>query len=102
VVLGGGKEYAAVEAMRPHCSNCATVETLPLLDGDPRRSGNSVYLDGRRRAGPDLGPTCPDLGSDFFYFSKPILGIGWKQPIQKIIYFLYPKNSIGWADRYEN
>jgi hypothetical protein len=48
VVLGGGKEYAAVEAMRPHCSNCATVETLPLLDGRPRRSGNSVYPDERR------------------------------------------------------
>jgi hypothetical protein len=28
VVLGGGKEYAAVEAMRPHCSNCATVEAM--------------------------------------------------------------------------
>jgi hypothetical protein len=48
VVLDGGKEYAAIEAMRPHCSNCATVETLPLLDGGPRRSGNNVYLDGRR------------------------------------------------------
>jgi hypothetical protein len=68
VVLGGGKEYAAVEAMRPHCSNCMTVETLPLLDGGPRISGNNVYLDGRRRAGPDLGPTCPDLGSDFIFF----------------------------------
>jgi hypothetical protein len=52
VVLSGGKEYAAIEVMRPHCSNYATVETLPLLDGGPRRSGNSVYLDGRRRAGP--------------------------------------------------
>jgi hypothetical protein len=29
------------------------------------------------------------------------LGIGWEQPIQKIMYFLYPKNSIGWADRYK-
>jgi hypothetical protein len=29
------------------------------------------------------------------------LGIGWEQPIRKIIYFLYPKNSIGWADQYE-
>jgi hypothetical protein len=48
VVLGGGKEYAAVEAMRPYCSNYATVETLPLLDRGPRRSGNSVYPDGRR------------------------------------------------------
>jgi hypothetical protein len=57
VVLGGGKEYAVVEAMRPHCSrqsrrshcsNCVMVETLPLLDGGPRRSGNNVYLDGRR------------------------------------------------------
>jgi hypothetical protein len=65
VVLSGGKEYAAVEAMRPHCSNCATVETLPLLDGGSRRSGN-VYLDGHRRAGLDLGPTCSDLGSVFF------------------------------------
>jgi hypothetical protein len=43
-------------------------DEAPLLDGGLRRSGNSVYLDGRRRAGPDLGPTCPDLGSDFFYF----------------------------------
>jgi hypothetical protein len=89
---GGGaqrrKEYATIEAMRPHCSrqsrrshcspsprrphcsNCATVETLPLLDGGLRRSDNSVYLDGRRRAGPDLGPTCPDLSSDFFLFLK--------------------------------
>jgi hypothetical protein len=65
----------AVEALpllplprRPHCSNCVTVETLPLLDGGPRRSSNSVYLNGHRRAGPDLRPTCPDLGSDFFYF----------------------------------
>jgi hypothetical protein len=65
----------AVEALlllpsprRPHCSNCATVETLPLLDRGPRRSGNNVYLDGHRRAGPDLRPTCPDLSSDFFYF----------------------------------
>jgi hypothetical protein len=70
VVLGGGKEYATVEAMRPHCSNYATVETLPLLDGGSRRSGNSVYLDGCRRAGPDLGPMCPDLGFDFFLFLK--------------------------------
>jgi hypothetical protein len=46
VVLGTGKEYAAVEAMRPHCSNCATVETLLLLDRGPRRFDNSVYLDG--------------------------------------------------------
>jgi hypothetical protein len=67
----------AVEALpllpsprRPHCSNCATVETLPLLDGGLKRSGNSVYLDGRRRAGPDLGPTCPDLGSDFFFENR--------------------------------
>jgi hypothetical protein len=74
VVLGGDKEYATVEAMRPHCSNCAMVETLPLLDGGPRRSGNSVYLDGRRRAGPDLGPTCPDLGSGFFLFLKTDFG----------------------------
>jgi hypothetical protein len=63
----------AVEALpllpsprRPHCSNCAMVETLPLLDEGLRRSGNSVYLDRCRRAGPDLGPTCLDLGSDFF------------------------------------
>jgi hypothetical protein len=48
VVLSGGKEYTAIEVMRPHCSNYTTVETLPLLDGGPRRSGNSVYLDGRR------------------------------------------------------
>jgi hypothetical protein len=52
VVLGGGKEYTAVEAveaMRPHCSHCSrqsrcshcsnydAVEELPLLDGGPRR-----------------------------------------------------------------
>jgi hypothetical protein len=74
VVLGGGKEYTAVEVMRPYYSNCATVETLPLLDGGPRRSDNSVYLDGRRRAGPDLGPTCPYLGSDFFLFLKTDFG----------------------------
>jgi hypothetical protein len=30
-----------------------------------------------------------------------ILGVGWEQPIQKMIYFLYHKNSIGWADQYE-
>jgi hypothetical protein len=66
-VLGGGKEYAAVKAMGPHCSNCVTVETLPLLDGGPRRSGNNVYLDGRRRAG-------PDLSSDFFLFLKTDFG----------------------------
>jgi hypothetical protein len=80
-VRGGRGDEAplleAVEALpllpsprRPHCSNCVTVETLPLLDGGPRRSGNSVYLDGRRRAAPDLGPTCPDLGSDFFIFEN--------------------------------
>jgi hypothetical protein len=46
-MLGGGKEYTAVEVMMPHYSNCATVETLPLLDGGLRRSGNSVYLDRR-------------------------------------------------------
>jgi hypothetical protein len=23
----------------------------------------------------------------FFYFKNPILGVGWEQPIQKIIYF---------------
>jgi hypothetical protein len=55
---GRGDEAPLLEAVkalsllpslrRPHCSNCATVETLPLLDGGPRRSGNSVYLDGRR------------------------------------------------------
>jgi hypothetical protein len=78
-VRGGRGDEAplleAVEALpllpsprRPHYSNCAMVDTLPLFDGGPRRSGNSVYLDGRRRAGPDLGPTCPYLGSDFFYF----------------------------------
>jgi hypothetical protein len=67
----------AVEALlllpsprRPHCSNCVTVETLPLLNGGLRRSGNNVYIDGRRRAGPDLGPTCPDLGSDFFFENR--------------------------------
>jgi hypothetical protein len=58
-VRGGRGDEAplleAVEALpllpsprRPHCSNCATVETLPLLDGGPRRSDNSVYLDGHR------------------------------------------------------
>jgi hypothetical protein len=84
-VRGGRGDEAplleAVEALtllllprRPHCSNCATVETLPLLDGGPRRSGNSVYLDRRQRAGPDLGPTCPDLGSDFFLFLKTDFG----------------------------
>jgi hypothetical protein len=78
-VRGGRGDEAplleAIEALpllpsprRPHCSNCVTIETLPLLNGGPRRSGNSVYLDGHRRAGPDLGPTCPDLGSDFFFF----------------------------------
>jgi hypothetical protein len=78
-VCGGQGDEAplleAVEALpllpsprRPHCSNCVTDETLPLLDGGPRRSGSSVYLNGCRRAGPDLGPTCPDLDSDFFYF----------------------------------
>jgi hypothetical protein len=69
-MLGGGKEYTAVELMMPHFSNCATVETLPLLDGGPRRSGNSVYLDRRWRAGPDLGSTGPDLGSDFFFENR--------------------------------
>jgi hypothetical protein len=81
---GRGDEAPLLEAVevlpllpsprRPHCSNCVTIKTLPLLDGSPRRSGNSVYLDGRRRAGPDLGPTCPDLGSDFFLFLKTDFG----------------------------
>jgi hypothetical protein len=67
----------AVEALpllpsprRPHCSNCATVKTLPLLDGGPRRSGNRVYLNGRWRARPDLRPTCLDLGSDFLFLKN--------------------------------
>jgi hypothetical protein len=77
---GRGDEASLLEAVEalplllsprmPHCSNCATVETLPLLDGGLRRSSNNVYLNGRRRAGPDLGPTCPDLGSDFFIFEN--------------------------------
>jgi hypothetical protein len=90
VVLGGGKENTAVEAMRPlfeavealpllpspkrpHCSNCTAVEALPLLDGGLRRSGNNVrphLLDGCRQAGLDLGPTCSDLGFNFFIFKK--------------------------------
>jgi hypothetical protein len=58
-VRGGRGDEAplleAIEALpllpsprRPHCSNCETVETLPLLNGGLRRSGNSVYLNGRR------------------------------------------------------
>jgi hypothetical protein len=70
VVLGGGKEYAAVEAMRASVSRA--------------RSGANVPRSGLR-----------------IFFLKPILSIGWEQPIRKIIYFLYPKNSIDWADRYE-
>jgi hypothetical protein len=70
--------FEAVEALpllpspkRPHCSNCTAVEALPLLDGGMRRSGNNVrphLLDGCRQAGLDLGPTCSDLGFNFFYF----------------------------------
>jgi hypothetical protein len=55
VVLDEAPLLKAVEALpllpsprRPHYSNCATVETLPLLDGGLRRSGNNVYLDVRR------------------------------------------------------
>jgi hypothetical protein len=29
---------------------------------------------GCRRVGPDLGPTCPDLGSEFFFFLKTDFG----------------------------
>jgi hypothetical protein len=93
VVLGGGKEYAAVEAMRPHCSNCAMVETLPLLDGGLRRFGNSVYLDGRRRAEPDLGSTCLDLCSDFFFENR--FWVSTETADTKNNLFLYPKNNIG-------
>jgi hypothetical protein len=55
---GRGDEASLLEAVdalpllpsprMPHCSNYATVETLPLLDGGPRRFGNNVYLDRRQ------------------------------------------------------
>jgi hypothetical protein len=66
MVLGGGKEYAMIEAvgvMRPE-------EARAAARGDRATASDRVYLDGRRRAGLNLGPTCPNLGSDFFIFEK--------------------------------
>jgi hypothetical protein len=91
VVLGGGKEYTVVEAMRTHCSrqsrcsHCSHHRGGPTAPtarrsrhshcstearGDPATTSYRVYLDGHRRAGPDLSLTGPDLGSDFFIFEK--------------------------------
>jgi hypothetical protein len=72
----------ALTARRLRHSHCSTEAR-----GDPATASDRVYLNGHRGAGPDLGLTGPDLGSDFFYFLKMILGVGWEQPIRKMIYF---------------
>ncbi len=104
MVLGGGKEYAAVEAMRPHCSNCATVETLPLLDGGLRRPmwrpeeirqqrptvSTSMGVD-------EQGPIWAPI---FFLFLKNDFECRLGTADTKNDLFLYPKNSIR-ADRYK-
>jgi hypothetical protein len=77
-VCGGRGDEAplleAVEALpllpsprRPHCSNCATVETLPLLNGGPRRSGNSIYLAGVGEQGPIWGKRAQIWAPIFFF-----------------------------------
>jgi hypothetical protein len=121
VVLGGGKEYTAVEVTRPHCSRQSrrshcfrrrggptaptvrrsrrshySTEARAAARGDPATAFDHVYLDGRRRAGPDLGPTCPDLGSNFFYLKKRFWMSAGNNRYKNDL-FLYPKNSIGWV-----
>jgi hypothetical protein len=66
MVLGGGKKYVTVEAvevMRPE-------EARAAARGDLATASDRIYLNRRRRAGLNLGPTCPNLGSDFFIFEK--------------------------------
>jgi hypothetical protein len=101
-VLGGGKEYATVEAMRPHCSRQSRHSHCSCRRGGStaptaRRSRLS-HCSTEVRGDPATASTSTGIGEQGPIWGQcaQIWALIFKNRfwVRKIIYFLYPKYSI--------